>query len=200
MVRIDMPLSIRDLIQRRYFTGSEARATGRVGRPDRQQSSGQTSWLGPISPSAGRTVSSLIRSTIRSRNIATYLGCVPAVPARTMGSCSFCADFFGFDIQIEQHFHVIGNEPDGHNHHLVRQILLFDMAQVIADVRFQPRLIRRPAAALVHQDPFIDTDGFADQSAGFLQLRFVFGAGCHGDGDAVRREDQLCAGASGSGN
>ncbi len=56
-------------------------AMGRTGRPERQHVSGQTSGLGPSTPSdcGGNP---LICSLINSRIIRTKRGCVPTVPAR----------------------------------------------------------------------------------------------------------------------
>src|SRR6188768_200479 len=50
------------------------------GRPDKQQSGAQRSWLGPSEPSARRGAFGAMRSTMSSRTISMYFGCVPTVP------------------------------------------------------------------------------------------------------------------------
>ena len=58
----------------------------------------------------------------------------------------------GFDVQVVQHLHVIANEPDRTDHRS-REAAGSLGPQVLADVRFEPRVLRPAAAALEYQRP-----------------------------------------------
>ena len=80
--------------------------------PGRQQSTRQTSWLGPLRPSARFGSSGESRSWTSSRIIETKLGCVPTVDARTRLSPSSEATSASLDVEVEEDLHVVGDEPD----------------------------------------------------------------------------------------
>ena len=62
------------------------------------------------------------------------------------------ADIVSFDIQIEHDFHVIRNEADRRDHD-IGDAAPTRLADRVADIRFEPRLLRGTAAALEHQFP-----------------------------------------------
>jgi hypothetical protein len=53
-------------------------------------------------------------------------------------------------VEIVEHFHVVRDETDRHDHHLRARI---HFAQHISHIRLEPRLIGRTAPALIHQAP-----------------------------------------------
>ncbi len=58
------------------------------------------------------------------------------------------ADGSGFDVEIVEHFDVVGEEADRHDHHVTRAGGVFFRSSV-ANVRLEPGLLRRAAAALI---------------------------------------------------
>ena len=91
------------------------------------------------------------------------------------------ADFLtchaGFFIEVEHDFHVVGQKTHRHDNHIADS-LIFQVPQVIADVRFQPRNVRWTAATLIDQLPAVvaDSDRFAHQTGRFGQLLDVIAA------------------------
>ncbi len=77
---------------------------------------------------------------------------------------AFACDRGGFCVQIEEHFHVVGEKADG-NHD---EAFGIRVADVIADVGFEPRLARRPGAALEDECRF---HAALFRSAGSLRRR-----------------------------
>ena len=55
-------------------------------------------------------------------------------------------------VQIVLDFHVVGNEADRHNNNILHA-LFGKLREIIAHVRFQPRLRWRPTAALINKSP-----------------------------------------------
>ena len=90
-----------------------------------------------------------MRSSISSRIMATKCGWLPTVAARTMFRPSSSHSCARFDVEIPEHFHVIGQEADRHDDHVARRAVGVQSAQRVADVGLEPGLSRRPAAALI---------------------------------------------------
>jgi hypothetical protein len=60
---------------------------------------------------------------------------------------SLLTDRASFCVEIVQHFHVIRNETDRHEHDVRARLHL---AQRVSNIRLEPWLIRRAAPALIH--------------------------------------------------
>ena len=63
---------------------------------------------------------------------------------------ALASDRLHLNIEIENDFDVIGNEPDGDHRYLSAGI---ELANYICDVGFKPGLSGRPTAALINQTP-----------------------------------------------
>ena len=72
------------------------------------------------------------------------------------------ADPGGLVVQVVQHLDVIADESDGTEDGGPEAALVFT-PQVRADVRFEPRIARPAATALVHQPPVADARFLRDQ-------------------------------------
>ena len=72
----------------------------------------------------------------------------------------------GFGVEIVQDLHVIGNEAEWSNDDIL-YALAVETLQVVEDVRFKPRLSRRPAAALKDEIPLSNSGAGGDQPACF---------------------------------
>lgn len=64
----------------------------------------------------------------------------------------FVAEVAGFVIEVVQHFHMIRQETDRRDHGRLAAVSV-QRAECIADVRFEPRILRTAAAALIHELP-----------------------------------------------
>ena len=71
----------------------------------------------------------------------------------------FLAQLLCFRIKVEEHFHVIGDESDWDDDNVLVLLRVNDLLKEVADIGLQPRLSWRAAAALIHQLPWIRTDG-----------------------------------------
>ena len=71
------------------------------------------------------------------------------------------AKLAGFRVEIVEHFQMVGDEADRRDDDVLQlgSVVLF--AQEVADVRLEPRLLRRAAAALVDQVPVVSSDASA---------------------------------------
>ena len=69
-------------------------------------------------PSASRSGCSSIRSRISSRIIPTKRGWASHQQRANHRDPEMLADRAGFDVQIVNHFHVLGEEADRHDHHV----------------------------------------------------------------------------------
>jgi hypothetical protein len=65
-----------------------------------------------------------------------------------------------------------------------------EIPQMIQNVRLQPGLVGRAAAALVHKVPSLEPHRFRDQTGSFAKLLFIPAGSSEGARDAVRRCDQ----------
>src|SRR5262245_47209719 len=101
---------------------------------------------------------------------------------------------------------MVGNEPDRDEHDVFDRRMSMARTDEFVDVRFEPGLLGRPAAALEDEMPMNprlvrpsfrrwEDRGYAggDQLAGFAQLLLIPTIGRHRYGYAVRREDQRSA-------
>ena len=75
----------------------------------------------------------------------------------------FGTHVFGFGVEVELDFHVVRNESDRRDDYVGESAFLSYFAQVVADIRLQPRLCRRTAAALVDETPCLLGKVFRDQ-------------------------------------
>ncbi len=95
------------------------------------------------------------------------------------------------DIEVVEHFHVIGDEADRSNDDCARKVLLFYFAKVVEDIGFEPGLSGRSAAALVDKCVVRDSDARRDQPTNLFQLRNIVRSVGHRHGNAVRDVNQL---------
>ena len=90
----------------------------------------------------------------------------------------FLRESASFGIKIIEDFHMVRDEADGRDDHIPRARRV-GLPQALADVRAEPRLRWRTAAALVDQAAICSSGPFRNQAAGFPQLRFVARMGGH---------------------
>ena len=108
--------------------------------------------------------------------------------ARASGSAELPGDVGGFVIEVVEHLDVIAQKSDRTEHRRLQSAGVLG-AQVVADVRLEPRVGRPPAAALVDERPVGDAEPLGDQTRALHQLRpIALGAG-HRGGNAVRGEN-----------
>ena len=74
-----------------------------------------------------------------------------------------------FGVQIVEHFHVVRYEAYGSNNNVGNSFGL-QVREMLQDVRFEPRLGRRPAAALVNQTPALQIQVLSYQPANFASV------------------------------
>ena len=87
------------------------------------------------------------------RRVRTHRGCANQVQAE------FACQSRRLDIQVIQHFHVIGYKPERRNQN-VRHAFTVQAPQMIQNVGAEPRLVRRSAAALKDQIPVVESGSF----------------------------------------
>ena len=98
--------------------------------------------------------------------------------ARSAGAdhsnCVFIAESSRFIVKIVKDLHVVRQESDWRNDHLLDSVG-FCLPQMIKDVGFQPWILRTTAATLIDQFPagFREIKLFSDQSARFAKLLLV---------------------------
>ena len=121
-----------------------------------------------------------------SRTIATNSGAVPGVAARANARPARCGSLGGDDVEVVHDLHVVGDEPDRYDDHrgyAVRR----EPIDVVADVRLEPRLCGRTAAALEDELPRVSfAPSLGDESGRLAQLRDVVGSVRHRERKAVR--------------
>lgn len=104
----------------------------------------------------------------------------------SIGSCA------GFFIEIEQDFHVIRKEADGHDDDFV-DTRVFQFDEMVVDIGFEPGVLGTTTAALVDQAPVVRIDAarLGDEATGFGELFDVIGCVGHRLRDAVGREGDV---------
>ena len=109
------------------------------------------------------------------------------------------SELFGFRgsflVQVVEDLHVVGDKADGLDDHMGDLRIVVESFDSIADIGFEPGLLRWSGSALVDDFPVGVTDRFADESGGFSQLQFVARVVCHRFRDAVGREEHRGRGA-----
>src|SRR5688572_25478152 len=104
----------------------------------------------------------------------------------------------GLDVQVVKHFDVIAQEPGGADHRRLQSTRAL-LAQVLVDVRPEPRILGTAAAALIHvrcvRRVHRVAQTFGNQASGRLELLTIGIALGHRDRNAVRAEDQPRGGA-----
>ena len=109
------------------------------------------------------------------------------------------SELFGFRgsflVQVVEDFHVVGDKADGLDDHMGDLRFVVEGFDSIADIRFEPGLLRWSGSALVDDFPVGVPDRFADESCRFSQLQFVARVVCHRFRDAVCREEHRGRGA-----
>ena len=117
--------------------------------------------------------------------ISIIAGCVSTVPRARQANAEFPRHPPRLHIQVVDDLHVIGEKPDGRDHGVAR-----GFAQVIADIRLQPGLRRRAAAALPGEIPLPHSHAGAT-AAEARSSSATYGLGLrHGHWHGVRREYQ----------
>ena len=58
----------------------------------------------------------------------------------------FFAQLPGLNVEVVEHFHVIGDEADGRDYDCACEILLLDFTQMVEDIWFEPRSSREKSA------------------------------------------------------
>ena len=115
------------------------------------------------------------------------------------GSKKRDSELFGFRgsflVQVVEDLHVVGDKADGLDDHMGDLRIVVESFDSIADIGFEPGLLRWSGSALVDDFPVGVTDRFADESGGFSQLQFVARVVCHRFRDAVGREEHWGRGA-----
>src|SRR5262245_3318921 len=102
----------------------------------------------------------------------------------------------GLFIKIVKYFEVVGNESDGHHYHVSTAVappcpLFGNFPQRFPDIRPEPRLRGRSAAALIGELPVGMAERFGNQARRFTKLGLVLAVLSHCQRNAVRSEDQM---------
>jgi len=102
----------------------------------------------------------------------------------------FVAQVERLGVEIVKHFHVVADEADGRDDEFAGTggVALPD---VVEDIGFEPRLRWRATAALPHQLVVFGVERGGDVRAGLVELLDVRAGGGHGEGHAVRRENEV---------
>ena len=79
------------------------------------------------------------------------------------------------DVEVVEHFHVIGDEADGCDHDGTGEILILYFVQMVEDVGFELRLSGRAAVVLVDEYVVLDTDSGRREPSYFFELFHVVG-------------------------
>ncbi len=156
-----------------------------------QQLAGQTSCEGPYRPIASLEFAGFRRSSINSRIIATKRGCVPTVPARTMGMCNSSHSWRASTSKSYRTSRWSERNPIGAMTTPVKLGLTAPLPDGLAHIRLEPWLLGRAAPALVHQLPLRMPQPLADQFGRLPQLPHVVTALRHAQRNAVRGEQEL---------
>ena len=96
----------------------------------------------------------------------------------------------GLDVEIEEHFEMVRDEPDRDPDHVLYAGLV-QSVQLVQNVGLEPWDVRWTAAALPSEPVASGAGKFRNESADFVQLALVGGAFGHRDRNAMRREDDL---------
>ena len=112
----------------------------------------------------------------------------------------FLTGFTSLLIQVEQDFHVIGQEADRSDDERFRPLVV-QRPDVIDDIGLQPRIARPTAAALVDEAPAFRRQFHCggNQTAGLVQLDGIVAIIGHAERNAVRREGDSRDGTAGFG-
>jgi len=94
-------------------------------------------------------------------------------------------------VKVIKHFHVIGYKSNRRQHHRAGQSTRLHLSQMIQHIRLQPRLPRRPAAALICEGMIRNSQSLGDDPPHLFQLPRVIAALRHGSRNAVRRINDL---------
>ena len=84
------------------------------------------------------------------------------------------AKFSGFRVEVVDDFQVVGDEAEWHDHHIFERRFLVARFDEIADIGFQPWLLRRAAAALIDEGPVVETGPGGDERRRRAQVRLVW--------------------------
>jgi len=104
------------------------------------------------------------RSTRESS--ARIAGWVPAVPGAHHADAQRRTQVLRLNVQVVEHFEVIGKESDGHEHDVLKAARPVQLPNRIAHVRLEPRLVRWPAPALIDQSGVRVLQPLRDQTTG----------------------------------
>ena len=112
-----------------------------------------------------------------------------------VADAKFPAAFAGLGIKIEDDLDVVGDESDGDQHEVfcTAGMLFFDHLE---DVRREPGLRGRSAAALVDEAVVWVRERFSHKAGGFFKLLHVAGGGCHRHRNAVSSKEQARTGTA----
>src|SRR5690348_12254449 len=92
---------------------------------------------------------------------------------------------------------MVRNEADWHNHDILdSRARSVHVANKVADIRLEPRLLRRPAPALVDQVPRFSADAFGNKSRRLAKLLLITTTRRHRLRNAMSRKDKLCVAAA----
>lgn len=94
----------------------------------------------------------------------------------------------GFFVEIVEDFHVIRDETQGLEDYVFQVFGSMQFFDSIANVRFEPRLLRGAGATLEDEFKALVPDGFANKFGSFLELRDVTRVVGHRHRDAVGAE------------
>ena len=90
------------------------------------------------------------RSSINSRIMATNSGSVPTVGTRISSCPARASSVLGLDVEIEEHFEMVGDEPDRDDDHVLDAGVM-EPIQLVENIGLEPGDVRRSAAALPGQ-------------------------------------------------
>ncbi len=95
------------------------------------------------------------------------------------------------DIQVVGDLHGLAQETDGDHEHVAAGGNRAELAKTVANARLQPRLRRRPAAALIDELPLRNAGPRRDKPARLFELLLIGAVARHGHREAVGRVDNL---------
>ena len=78
-------------------------------------------------------------------------------------------DLFGFDVQIIQNFNMFADKTDRRDDNFIGAFGS-QVPDHVSDVRFEPRVRRFAAAALIGEEPALMAQSLGDELCGGLQL------------------------------
>lgn len=109
------------------------------------------------------------------------------------GDAKFFGKFPGLGVEIEEDFHVVGEESDGRDDDIV-DALGVEVAEMVEDVGLEPGLGGGAAPALVDEAPGGSVCGGGGEFGCVAELGFVFAVVGHGEGNAMGGKGNMHSG------